>query len=99
MAAGAANAGKAAPKEAAAVVSTIRIERARWHRDQETLEVRGQVSSPSVELTAEFLDRSELLSNEQGEFRAELSDVTSNPGSVLVRASDGARADARVEED
>jgi len=52
-----------------------------------------------VALSVEFLDRSETLTNDDGSFRAEFSQVSSNPESVLVRASDGARADARVEED
>jgi hypothetical protein len=86
------------PATEPAVVSTIRIDRARWDEEKESLELRGEVSSPVVELTAEFLDRSEALTNDSGRFRAELTGVRSSPGSVRIVASDGARANASVEE-
>lgn len=86
------------PAAAPAVVSTIRIDRARWDEEKESLELRGEVSSPVVKLTAEFLDRSATLSNDDGRFRAELTGVRSSPGSVRIVASDGSRADASVEE-
>jgi hypothetical protein len=63
------------------------------------LELRGQVSSARVELTAEFLDRFEVLVNDEGEFRAEFSDVDQNPSPVTVRVSDGATVTVEAEEE
>jgi hypothetical protein len=63
------------------------------------LEVRGDVTSPQVTLTVSFLDRSEPAPNEDGAFRVELSGVEEAPEQVIVSASDGATASARVEVD
>lgn len=79
--------------------SVLTIERARWDADDEVLEIRGDVSSSGVTLTAEFFGRSEPLANERGGFRAEFSGVVDNPGTVRVTASDGATVTAPVEED
>jgi hypothetical protein len=80
-------------------LSVISIERARWNSDDGVLELRGQVSSAQAELTAEFLNRVEVLVNEEGEFRAEFSGVDENPSPVTVRASDGATVTIEAEED
>lgn len=79
-------------------VSAITIDRARWDEDDAVLEVRGEVSSREVTLTVRFLDRSETITNDRGEFRAEFEDVEDNPGRLEVVASDGATATVDVEE-
>jgi hypothetical protein len=79
-------------------VSAITIERARWDEGDAVLEVRGEVSSREVTLTVRFLDRSETITNDRGEFRAEFEDVEDDPGRLQVVASDGATATVDVEE-
>jgi hypothetical protein len=91
--------GEPAAPSAPDAVSLIQIERARWDEEDEELEVRGVVSSPAVTLSVQFPDRAEPLLNENGSFRGEFSAVEDNPVQVIVTASDGARATARVEVD
>lgn len=75
----------------------IFVERARLRGGE--LEVRGEVSRPTVGISVEMGDRIEPVANENGRFRQEFVGVPESLTRITVRTSDGGVLVAQVDSD